>query len=115
MFNGGDIQGLVDCFTEDCTLRYGVSAGQRGRIALRRLLAELLSRRQNLRVQKTCIAIDQNKLVVRSEESWTDKETGRTMTGFGVEVWTMRAGKIAVWEAGASAGEAGEVQLSAAA
>jgi hypothetical protein len=37
------------------------------------------------------------------------------MTAFGVEVWTMRDGKIAVWEAAASAREGGEVRLPAAA
>jgi nuclear transport factor 2 (NTF2) superfamily protein len=115
MLRGADIQGLVDCFTEDCTIRYGASAEQQGRVPLRRILTELLSRRQNPRLQKTCIAIDRNKLVIRSEESWTDKDTGKTMAGFGVEVWTMRDGKIAVWEAAASAGENGEVRLSAAA
>ena len=115
LFRGGDIQGLVDCFTEDCTIRYGAASEQQGRVPLRRVVTELLSRRHDLRLEKTCIAIDRNKLVIRSEESWSDKDTGKTMTAFGVEVWTMRDGKIAVWEAAASARESGEVRLPAAA
>lgn len=115
MFQGADIQALADLFTEDCTIRYGATPEQQGRVALRRLVTGLLSRRQNFEVQKTCIAIDRNKLAIRSEESWTDRETGRAMTGFGVEVWTMREGKIAMWEAGYSAGEQSELRLPAAA
>jgi nuclear transport factor 2 (NTF2) superfamily protein len=115
MFHGVDIQALADLFTEDCLIRYGAAREQQGRVVLRRLLTGLLSRRRDLRVQKTCIAIDRNKLAIRSEESWSDGETGKAMTGFGVEVWTMREGKIAIWEAAFSAGEDGEVRLLAAA
>jgi nuclear transport factor 2 (NTF2) superfamily protein len=115
MFQGGDIQALADLFTEDCAIRYGAAPEQQGRIALRRLITELLSRRQNLQVQKTCVAIDRNKLTIRSEERWTERDVGTAMTGFGVEVWTMREGKIAIWEAAFSAGEEEELLLPAAA
>jgi hypothetical protein len=30
---------------------------------------------------------------------WEDATNGKRMRGYGVEVWTMRGGKIAVWEA----------------
>ncbi|MGH6682296.1 MAG: hypothetical protein ACREDL_25935, partial [Bradyrhizobium sp.] len=33
------------------------------------------------------------------EGEWEDAGTGQRMNGFGVEVWTMRDGKIAIWEA----------------
>ena len=115
MFHGADIQALADLFTEDCVVRYGASGAQQGRVPLRRLLTEQLSRRPNLRVQKTCIAIDRNKLTVRSEETWSGGETGKSGSGFGVEVWTMVQGKIAVWEAAFSASDEGEMRLAAAA
>ena len=38
--------------------------------------------------------------------AWEDAETGTSMKGFGVEVWQMRAGKIAVWEASFNVGRA---------
>ena len=115
MFHGADIQALADLFTEDCVVRYGASGEQQGRVPLRRLLTAQLSRRQGLRVQKTCIAIDRNKLTIRSEESWTDGDTGKARSGFGVEVWTMVQSKIAVWEAAFSAGDEGEIRLAVAA
>jgi nuclear transport factor 2 (NTF2) superfamily protein len=114
MFHAADIQALADLFTEDCLVRYGASGAQQGRVPLRRVLTAQFSRRPNLRVQKTCIAIDRNKLTIRSEESWTD-DTGKTRSGFGVEVWTMVQGKIAVWEAAFSAGDEGEMRLAVAA
>ena len=38
--------------------------------------------------------------------AWEDTETGAAMKGFGVEVWLMRDGKIAVWEAAFNVGRA---------
>ncbi len=115
MFQRADIPALVDLFAEDCTIRYGAGAEQQGRVPLRRLLTSLIERRRDLHMQKTCIALDRNKLVIRSEERWKDADSGREMTGFGIEMWTMQDGKIAIWENGFSAGEAGEARLSAAA
>jgi len=38
--------------------------------------------------------------------AWEDAETGAAMRGFGIEVWPMREGKIAVWEAAFNVGRA---------
>jgi nuclear transport factor 2 (NTF2) superfamily protein len=115
MFQRADIPALVDLFTEDCTIRYGAGAEQQGRVPLRRVLTGIIERRRELRLAKACVAIDRNKLVIRSEESWKEGEASKPMTGFGIEVWTMRDGKIAVWEAGFSAGDEGQRRLSVAA
>ena len=40
------------------------------------------------------------------EGSWQDTETGLAMKGFGVEVWVMRDGRIAVWDAAFNVGRA---------
>ena len=42
------------------------------------------------------------------EGSWEDRATGKKMAGFGVEVWVMRGGRIAVWEAAFNVNEAGK-------
>jgi len=39
---------------------------------------------------------------------WEDVTTGRKMKGYGVEVWKMRDGKIAVWEAAFNSATSGE-------
>jgi hypothetical protein len=40
------------------------------------------------------------------DDEWEDSETGQTMKRFGVEVWTMRNGKIAIWAAAFNAAPA---------
>jgi hypothetical protein len=45
------------------------------------------------------MALDDNVLANTWEGTWEDRETGRAMAGRGVEVWTMRDGMIAVWDA----------------
>ena len=41
------------------------------------------------------------------EGEWQDRVTGKQMAGRGVEVWKMRDGKIAVWEAAFNFNEVG--------
>ena len=45
------------------------------------------------------MALDGNVLANTWEGTWTDRETGKAMAGRGVEVWAMRDGMIAVWDA----------------
>ena len=42
------------------------------------------------------------------EGEWEDQVTGANMTGRGVEIWVMRDGKIAVWEAAFNINEVGK-------
>jgi hypothetical protein len=37
---------------------------------------------------------------------WEDADSGLAVRGFGVEVWIMRGGKIAIWEAAFNVGRA---------
>jgi len=40
----------------------------------------------------------------RRAGEWTDSGSGVAMRGFGVELWVMRDGKIAIWEAAFNVG-----------
>jgi hypothetical protein len=40
------------------------------------------------------------------EGAWEDADSGVAMRGFGVELWVMRDGKIAIWEAAFNVGRA---------
>ena len=42
------------------------------------------------------------------EGEWEDRATGTGMAGRGVEIWVMRDGKIAVWEAAFNINEVGK-------
>jgi len=94
-----DFPALIELFSEECVFRIGTLPEQQGRVALRRVLSEQVSRRKGERLARSCVAIDGNRLTIRWEGSWTDRETGAETSGFGLEVWTMRAGKIVQMEA----------------
>ena len=113
IFHRVDIEALVNGFTDDCVFRFAEQPEQKGRVALRQLFLARLSRQQDYRLKKTCLAIDGNKIANKWEGTWTDKETGKKMAGFGVEVWTMKDGRIAVWDASFNAWEEGVARKSA--
>ena len=89
-----DFPALIDLFTEDCIFRLGALPEQKGRVALRQVLSGLVMRRKGERLNRSCVAIDGNRLTIRWDGTWTDRDSGAQMAGFGIEVWTMRAGKI---------------------
>jgi nuclear transport factor 2 (NTF2) superfamily protein len=91
----------------DCIVRFAEQPERRGRAALRQLFTARLARQQDYRLTKTLRALDGNVLANTWEGTWTDRETGRAMAGRGVEVWAMRDGMIAVWDAAFNIWEAG--------
>jgi nuclear transport factor 2 (NTF2) superfamily protein len=99
MFHRRDVDALVRGFTEDCIVRFSEQPERRGRAALRQLFTARLARQKDYRLAKTLMALDGNVLANIWEGTWTDRETGKAMAGRGVEVWAMRDGMIAVWDA----------------
>jgi nuclear transport factor 2 (NTF2) superfamily protein len=112
MFHRVDIDALVNGFTEDCVFHFAEQPEQRGRAALRALFAARLARQSGYRLKKRCLAIEGNKLANSWEGRWTDKASGKAMAGYGVEVWTMRDGKIAHWDAAFNVWEDGGARRS---
>jgi nuclear transport factor 2 (NTF2) superfamily protein len=99
MFHRRDVDALVHGFTEDCIVRFAEQPERRGRDALRQLFRARLARQKDYRLTKTLMALDGNVLANTWEGTWEDRETGKAMAGRGVEVWTMRDGMIAIWDA----------------
>jgi uncharacterized protein len=99
MFHRRDVEALVNGFTEDCVFRFAEQPEQRGRQALRRFFTARLARQQDYRLRKTLLALEGNVLANLWEGTWQDATTGRAMAGRGVEIWKMRAGLIAEWDA----------------
>jgi len=113
MFHRRDVDALVNGFTEDCVFRFAEQPEQRGRPALRRFFAARLSRQKDYRLAKTLLALDGNRLANLWEGAWEDARTGKPMRGRGLEVWTMRDGMIAVWDAAFNVWEEGGDRTSA--
>jgi len=108
LFMPWNIDDLVDGFTEDCVVRFGTVAEFRGRETLRAFFTARSRRQKNYRLTKQLRTFSGDTLTNVWTGAWEDAETGTPMKGFGVEVWTMLDGKVAVWEAAFNVGRADE-------
>jgi nuclear transport factor 2 (NTF2) superfamily protein len=99
LFMPWNIDALVDGFTEDCVVRFGTLPEFRGREALRAFFTGRSRRQRNYRLTKQFRTLMGGTITNIWDGAWEDAETGAAMKGFGVEVWLMRDGRIAVWEA----------------
>ena len=99
LFMPWNVDALVDGFTEDCVVRFGTLPPFRGREVLRAFFANRSGRQKNYRLTKQFRTLMADTITNSWEGSWEDTETGLAMKGFGIEVWVMRDGRIAVWDA----------------
>ena len=106
LFMPWNIDALVDGFTEDCAVRFGTVAEFRVRDSLRAFFTARSRRQKNYRLTKELRALSGDRLTNVWHGAWEDAETGVAMKGFGIEVWTLRDGKIALWEAEFNVGRA---------
>jgi len=106
LFMPWNVDGLADGFTEDCVVRFGSVPELRGREAVRAFFRTRSARQRNYRLTKQLRSLAGDTLTNVWDGAWEDAESGAPMKGFGVEVWVMRDGKIAVWEAAFNVGRA---------
>lgn len=99
LFMPWNVDALVDGFTEDCVVRFGSLPEFRGREVLRTFFASRSGRQKHYRLAKQFRTLMGDTITNSWEGSWQDASTGHAMKGFGVEVWVMRDGRIAVWDA----------------
>jgi nuclear transport factor 2 (NTF2) superfamily protein len=108
LFMPWNIDALVSGFTQDCVVRFGILPEFRGQDALRIFFTQRMSRQKGYRLRKQFRSLMDNIITNVWDGEWEDTATGLPMRGYGVEVWTMRDGKIAVWEAAFNVGPAGK-------
>jgi nuclear transport factor 2 (NTF2) superfamily protein len=106
LFMPWNIDALVAGFTEDCIVRFGNVPEFRGHDALRRFFTARSARQKGYRLKKQFRSLMGDVMTNIWDGEWEDADTGKPMKGFGVEVWTMRDGRIAVWEASFNAAPA---------
>jgi nuclear transport factor 2 (NTF2) superfamily protein len=99
LFMPWNIPALLDGFTEDCVVRFGDLPEFRGKPALEKLFRSRAERQIGYKLKKELRALAGDIIANYWEGEWKDAVTGKDMTGRGVEVWVLREGKIAVWEA----------------
>src|SRR5580704_4038513 len=73
---------------------------------LRAFFTARSGKQKGYRLKKSFRAMVNETITNVWEGEWRDAETGAAMRGFGVEVWIMRDGKIAVWEGAFNTGRA---------
>jgi len=108
LFMPWDIPALLAGFTDDCVVRFGDLPEFRGKTALERLFRDRSERQKGYRLRKELRALMGDTIANYWEGEWEDRVTGANMTGRGVEIWVMRDGKIAVWEAAFNINEVGK-------
>jgi nuclear transport factor 2 (NTF2) superfamily protein len=108
LFMPWDILGLLAGFTEDCVVRFGDLPEFRGKAALEQLFRSRSERQIGYRLHKELRALAGDIIANYWEGEWQDGVTGREMAGRGVEIWVMRNGRIAVWEAAFNFNETGQ-------
>jgi ketosteroid isomerase-like protein len=108
LFMPWDIDALLAGFTDDCVVKFGDLPELRGKAALEKLFRARMERQKDYRLKKEFRALAGDVIANYWEGWWEDRFTGKQMHGRGVEVWTMRDNKIAVWEAAFNANEEGQ-------
>ena len=99
LFMPWDIPALLAGFTEDCVVRFGDMPEFHGRAALETLFRGRAERQQDYRLRKQFRALMGDTIANYWEGEWEDRTSGAKMAGRGVEIWVLRDGRIAVWEA----------------
>jgi nuclear transport factor 2 (NTF2) superfamily protein len=108
LFMPWDIPGLIAGFTEDCVVRFGDLPEFRGKAALEQLFRSRSERQIGYRLRKELRLLAGDTIANYWEGEWRDAVTGKEMAGRGVEIWVMRDGRIAVWEAAFNFNEKGK-------
>jgi nuclear transport factor 2 (NTF2) superfamily protein len=113
LFMPWNIDALVAGFTFDCVVRFGTLPEIRGQEALRTFFTARSARQKNYRLTKELKSYAGDTITNVWRGTWLDAESGIAMKGFGVEVWKMDGGRIAVWEAAFNVARADqEIELS---
>jgi nuclear transport factor 2 (NTF2) superfamily protein len=108
LFMPWNVEGIVAGFTEDCVVRFGDLPEFRGRAELEKFFRARAARQKGYRLRKELKALMGDTIANTWTGEWEDSQTGAKMSGYGVEIWKMREGRIAVWEAAFNVREAGK-------
>ena len=108
LFMPWNVEGLLAGFTDDCVVRFGDLPEFRGKAELEKFFRGRSARQKGYRLRKEFRTLMNDMISNYWEGQWEDSRTGAKIAGRGVEVWWMRDGKIAVWEAAFNFKEVGK-------
>jgi len=106
LFMPWNIDALVEGFTDDCIVRFGTVPEFHGRAALRTFFKARSAKQKGYRLKKQFRTLMNDTMTNVWTGEWEDADSRVPMRGVGVEVWVMRDGKMAIWEAAFNVGRA---------
>jgi nuclear transport factor 2 (NTF2) superfamily protein len=106
-FGAADLARIAQGFTDDAVARFADFPEMRGRDAIMRFLRARFARTRNYKLNKTLHMQMGDMLANTWDASWEDAQTGKLMLGRGTEIWHVRDGRIALWDATFNAWEKG--------
>lgn len=106
-FGAADLARIEQGFTEDAVALFADFPELHGRDAIMRFLTARFARMRNYRLQKRLHLVMGDMLTNTWDASWDDAQTGKPMLGRGTEIWRVRDGRIALWDATFNAWEKG--------
>jgi len=98
-FGAAELARIEQGFTEDAVALFADFAEMHGRAEIMRFLTARFARTKNYRLKKRLHLVMDDMLTNTWEASWEDAQTGKSMLGRGTEIWRVRDGRIALWDA----------------
>jgi uncharacterized damage-inducible protein DinB len=98
-FTDKDIDAIADLFTDDVIARYAGQAEIRGKSQLREYLAARLSTQDGYAPKKTLLFAGGDLIADSWTGTWSDRHTGVSMAGRGIELLRLRDAKVAELDA----------------
>jgi ketosteroid isomerase-like protein len=102
LFERGDVEAILDDFTDDAEVRYGTAAPFVGKDKLGDMLRRRFAGMRDYRLTKRLELLSPPGYAASWTGRWIDVGTGRHMEIFGLELLTVRDGKICKWWASVS-------------
>jgi nuclear transport factor 2 (NTF2) superfamily protein len=98
-FGAADLERISQGFTDDAVARFADFPEMHGREAIMNFLRARFARTKGYKLRKTPHVLMGDLLANTWDASWEDARTGKPMLGRGTEIWQVRDGRIAVWDA----------------
>ena len=98
-YSTGDLDAILASFDPDITITYADFPAIHGVTEARSFIGSRLARQKNYTLTKELRAITGNIIGGVWSGSWVDAQTQAIMHGRGCEFWTMKGGRILLWEA----------------
>jgi hypothetical protein len=108
LFMPWNIEALLAGFTDDCVVKFRRPAHAQRQGGAPKPVPQPHGAAEGLPPGQGVPRLDGRQDRQFWEGRWEDRVTGAKMQGRGVEIWTMRDGKVAVWEAAFNVNEQGK-------